>query len=231
MERNKIRQVYIIDASGSMSGQRSSTVEGFQQDLINLKEEEQKIGNIEYYVTLVSFNYTKQILIDNLPLSQLEDFDFDAVYDTRGGTALNQTVGEILENIPSHEKNVQVVIVTDGQENMSQGEYKDAKVLKAFIEECERRKWAFSFIGANIDSFSTAQNIGISNSINYSESNMTGAYNAVRGSRVAYTCSVSTGGEVNNTGLFRGLENVVDSKTATSFDEIIKQVKTNQTTA
>jgi uncharacterized protein YegL len=235
--KKKVRKVYIIDESGSMNGQRTETVEGFQQDLINLKEEEDALGNIEYYVTVVTFNIKKKILVDNVRLSELE-LDFDKAYRPGGGTALNQTVGEVLELIDPSETNVLVTIMTDGQEADSVGEYANAEVLKAFVKDRESKKWAFVFIGANLDTQRASRGIGISNNISYTVDNTGGAYNAMRNARVAYTCSVSDD-SVDNSGLFRGFENcTVNSKSMNLADTIniarsvraTPQTVTNQTT-
>jgi len=53
-----------------------------------------------------------------------------------------------------------VVIITDGEENSSI-EF-DGKKVKSMIEELQETKnWTFTFVGANIDSISTAKNYGI----------------------------------------------------------------------
>lgn len=218
----KIRAIYIIDASGSMGGQRTQTIEGFQQDILNLIEEEQKFGNIEYWVTVVTFNTKYEVVVDNVRLTDLVHFDFGAVYKPNGGTALNQTVGEVLEKINPNEENVLVTIMTDGQEANSVGEYKDVQTLKSLISDCEKRKWAFIFLGANFDVQNASTTIGVSNFMSFDTTNMSQAYEANRTSRVSYTCSVSDPSQyaASAVNLTRG---ITDAKNLTkkSLDDLI----------
>ena len=229
--KKKIRAVYIIDASGSMGGQRTQTIEGFQQDILNLVEEEKKFGNIEYWVTVVTFNVKYQVVADNVRLTDLLDFDFGAVYAPMGGTALNQTVGEVLEKIDPNEKNVLVTIMTDGEETSSVGEYANVSTLKSLITDCEKRKWAFIFLGANLDTQGEARSRGVSNFMSFDASDMSQAYTANRNSRVSYTCSVSNpeqfGASASN--LTRGVTDAKSLKKKSLDDLILENVAYNQT--
>ena len=99
-------------------------------------------------------------------------------YYARGTTALLDAIGRTLtdvagkmekEKICPEKRRVLVLIMTDGLENASQ-EYNKATV-KAMIEQTtENYKWNYIFMGANIDSVSEAESMGISgrHAMNYS---------------------------------------------------------------
>jgi hypothetical protein len=70
---------------------------------------------------------------------------------------LNEKIGD---KIASGEAAAVVVIITDGEENASR-EFDGSKV-KSMIEELQAtNRWTFTFVGANIDSISTASRYGI----------------------------------------------------------------------
>lgn len=77
------------------------------------------------------------------------------------GTAIAQT-GERLKALPEAKrpKRVQVLILTDGQENSSR-EYTKTQV-KAMVEHQQSvYQWAFVYLGANVDAFAEAAGMGI----------------------------------------------------------------------
>ena len=89
-------------------------------------------------------------------------------YKCQGMTALLDAIGigvrnlneKIGDKIASGEASAVVVIITDGEENSSK-EF-DSKKIKSMIEELQNtERWTFTFVGANIDSITTARNYGI----------------------------------------------------------------------
>ena len=57
-------------------------------------------------------------------------------------------------------ENVLFVITTDGLENASH-RYSGAEIRKMVAHEQQKYGWQFLFLGANIDAFAAAENIGI----------------------------------------------------------------------
>ena len=76
------------------------------------------------------------------------------------GVGVKNLNEKISAKISSGEASAVVVIITDGEENSSK-EFDGGKI-KSMIEELQNTgRWTFTFIGANIDSISTARNYGI----------------------------------------------------------------------
>jgi hypothetical protein len=87
----------------------------------------------------------------------------------RGSTALLDAVGKTINNIglalsntaeEDRPANVLFVIITDGEENASK-EFTREKVKEMVEHQTNVYKWEFVFLGANIDAFRSAGNIGI----------------------------------------------------------------------
>ncbi len=177
--------VFIIDRSGSMTGQESDTIGGF-----NSMIQEQKAKDGEAYVSTVLFDHEQEILHDRVKLSEIQPMTSKEYY-TRGSTALLDAVGGAIQHIVSvyrHSTPQEIpehtifAIITDGYENAST-KYSYAKVKSMIEHEQEKYGWEFIFIGANIDAIGEASKIGIrsNRAVNYiADSQGTGrAYESV----------------------------------------------------
>ena len=88
--------------------------------------------------------------------------------DPRGSTALYDAIGigvhgfgKVLAAMPEHARpdTVQVIVVTDGQENASR-EYAAASVRALVAKQTETYNWNFVFLGANQDAVLTGAELG-----------------------------------------------------------------------
>ena len=152
----------ILDKSGSMSPLVKDTVGGFNEFLVKQQSVKGKAD-----LTLIQFDTNYQVVHENRPIKDVPKLTIDT-YRPGGMTALLDAVGRTItdkkkrfssmgKNKPSQ---VLMVIITDGEENSSH-EYKKAQI-KSLIEDGEKEKWNFMFLGANQDSFHEAGAIGIS---------------------------------------------------------------------
>lgn len=156
--------VFIIDRSGSMGGLESDTIGGFNSVI----EKQRKLEG-KCYVTTVLFDGETETLHDRIDLEEIPKMT-EKEYSVRGCTALFDAVGKTAdhiteihryireEDVPEH---TMVVITTDGLENASHI-YSGDRVKKMVSRLREENGWEFVFLGANIDSVRTAENIGIS---------------------------------------------------------------------
>ena len=151
----------VIDMSGSMGPLAPDVRGGFNTYLADLKAD----VDTTYRLTVTVFDTTFESLAVDLPLDEVPELD-ERNYRPRGMTALNDAVGKTLAEfdakhgkVKKHEK-VLMAIQTDGQENSSR-EF-TAPQVKAMIEERDASdRWAFIFLGAGPEAFSTGNAYGL----------------------------------------------------------------------
>lgn len=162
MQKQKTELVFIIDKSGSMGGLESDTIGGYNR---LLKEQKKLTG--ECVVTTIFFNTRVELIHDRTLLSEIAPLKRED-YLPGGGTALLDAVGYGINKTAAmlkgtkkndHPENIMVVIITDGEENSSR-EY-SYKHIKELITKKEKDGWMFQFLGANIDTFTAADSLGI----------------------------------------------------------------------
>lgn len=143
--------IFLMDRSGSMSGSESDTIGGFNSFI---KRERQKGLNTR--VTAVLFDDHYEVLYKRKDINEVEELT-DKQYWVRGCTALLDAIGKTINSLDKEIDNkVLFVIMTDGLENASREYSKDQ--IRNLIQN---HNWEFIYIGADIDSYTEAGNIGI----------------------------------------------------------------------
>lgn len=172
----------ILDRSGSMAGREGDVIGG-----VNAFIDEQKKLPDPATIAMVRFDSgaierfrTMQSLADVQALTA-ED------YQPRAATPLLDAVGQTINALDQDWAKEQpdrciCVIVTDGQENSSR-EFKTYTIKKMIQARQESGKWAFIYLGANVDAFAEAGSMGIAtaNTANYKGTS--------RGTRAAYSAA------------------------------------------
>ena len=154
--------VFILDRSGSMGGKEADVVGGYNSFISNqLKEPGSTM------VTTVLFNDTYKLLHNGVPAERaLMDRE---EYVTFGTTALLDAVGRTITdvncrmvNTPEYLRPCKVifVITTDGLENAS-ARFSRKNVLELIERQKAKYDWSFMFLGADIDAYAEAEDIGI----------------------------------------------------------------------
>lgn len=183
----------ILDRSGSMGGRENDVIGG-----VNTFIDEQKKLPDPASVAFVRFD-TEEIerfrpmmaLADVQPLAKGE-------YQPRGGTPLLDAVGQTITALDDDWKREQpdrciVVIVTDGEENSSR-EYKKDKIKELIQARQDSGKWAFIYLGANVDAFAEAGSMGIMGA------NTGGYTNTAAGNKALYATASASVGTMRMTG-------------------------------
>jgi hypothetical protein len=182
----------VLDRSGSMQSCWNSTIEGLNEQLGTIRGLEEKYPEQRYFITLVAFDSEIETIIEDAPISEVEDFD-GTEFPPRGMTSLHDAMGvsilELKNKLAKKDKKSDsistalVVVMTDGGENHSK-EYRGQEgkdKLKKMIDGLEESgAWTFSFMGANQDAVLTAGGFGIAagNSVTYAST--------ARGASTAY---------------------------------------------
>lgn len=169
MQKEKTELVFIIDKSGSMAGLENDTIGGYNR----LLKEQKKLKG-ECIVTTIFFNTRIELIHDRTLLTDIATLKREE-YRPGGGTALLDALGYginktavMLSGTKKSERpqNIIVVIITDGEENSSR-EYSQQKI-NSLVKSREKEGWIFQFLGANIDTFATADSLGINRKFSHS---------------------------------------------------------------
>ena len=157
-ENTSTHLIVIVDRSGSMSSIRDDMVGGLQEFL-----DRQRELPGELTIDWVQFDNTAEFVHRGAAAA-----DVTVALEPRGGTALYDAIGLALNDFTARydamaanarPANVQVVIVTDGEENSS-SEY-STETVRGLIGTNSARGFEFVYLGANQDAVLVARDIGI----------------------------------------------------------------------
>ena len=162
MNCENIDVIFLLDRSGSMHGAVNDTIGGFNSYI-----EKQRANEFGTKVTTILFDHGYEVLYKRKSIDEVKPLTHNEYY-VRGSTALLDAIGRTITTMEREIDNqVLFVITTDGYENSSR-EYTKSQI-KNMIGNLN---WEFIYLGADIDSFREAANIGIKydNVANYEKS-------------------------------------------------------------
>ena len=149
----------LLDRSGSMAAIQDDVIGGVNSYLDGLAEDSNA-----YAVTMILFDTRDphELLCtgaDPRMAPRLNHSNFQP----RGGTPLLDAVGRAiakLRNVARATDKAIFVVYTDGEENSSR-EF-DRACISKMVAGCDEAGWAFVFMGAGIDAFKEARDLGFS---------------------------------------------------------------------
>lgn len=183
----------VLDRSGSMAGRENDVVGGVN----NFLAEQKKLPD-PASITFVRFDTQATERFRTMgPLAECADMT-RGEFEPRGGTPLLDAVGSSIATLDEDWKREQperciVVVVTDGEENSSR-EYTKAKVKEMIETRQASGKWAFIYLGANVDAFSEGGSMG------FSAANTAGYQNTAMGTKAMYAAASLSVGAMRSTG-------------------------------
>lgn len=159
LEDGAYKIVVILDESGSMD----SVCEDIIKAVNNLIIEQRGLRDTDSapaLFTLVKFNTEVTTVKLNTPFRSAELLN-DRDYSPNGSTALYDAIGEAIDAY-RREKNVLMVIVTDGAENSS-NKYNKQMVAKAIdtFKADTSLGWSFVYIGCDMDTMRQGNDLGL----------------------------------------------------------------------
>lgn len=201
-----VHHIFILDASGSMSGLRNQTISGFNEQVQNIRQLEQEFPSQRNLVTLIVFNGQAQERFFDVGSESLREIT-EADYAPHGSTRLYATVGETLERMKNSlgerlaTDRVIVTIMTDG-ENTDHDPRWNQSALREYIQQLQADyRWVITFIGANIDVLQASRSLGIpiSNTVAYTASaaGTQDVFRTLGEGRRRYMTSLSTRGSAD----------------------------------
>ncbi len=192
MSKEKVYVALLLDRSGSMNVNKVETISAFNSYIDKTKEQ------FKGRFTLTQFDSEAiDIVQDNVKIKEAAHLTAES-YQPRGMTPLLDAIGKTVNAMkPEGFENVIFAIVTDGQENHST-EYKLA-AIRALLEEKRKLGWQVSYIGANVDAFHEAGQLGIAagQTMNYAGAHGQATMDAYSVSNTRYASRVTKTGETH----------------------------------
>ena len=171
METQKIFNLVILDASGSMGTIYTQALTGVNETLATIRMAQEEHPELQQYVTLASFSAGAHFLnriYSAKPIAEAHNITCED-YPLLGATALYDAMGtcisELQQNVTRGDR-VRVTIITDGYENASRSW--SGQQIKSLVQELRQMGWTFTYIGADQDVEMVAGEIGIQNSLRFS---------------------------------------------------------------
>ena len=171
METQKIFNLVILDASGSMESIYTQALTGVNETLATIRMAQEAHPELKQYVTLASFSAGPHFLnriYSAKPIAEARNITCED-YPLLGATALYDAMGTCISELQqkvTHGDRVLVTIITDGYENASRTW--SGQQIKSLVEELRQMGWTFTYIGADQDVEKVAGRMGINNSLRFS---------------------------------------------------------------
>lgn len=174
METKKSVNIFhliILDESGSMSSIYNESLSAMNETITSIRNLQNTYPEQHHFVSIITFEGTGETAIkvrrDRVAIEKVEEFtekdycpgSYTPLYD-----AMGYSINHLDKNI-SDKDAVMVTIITDGMENASQ--YYSGKQIKTLVSRQRKKGWTFAYIGANQDAIEVANEINISNAINF----------------------------------------------------------------
>lgn len=166
--KQKIYNLIVLDASGSMYSIRNEAIAGVVETIQTIRTAQADNADQEQLFSLVVFNGAHiSTVFDRMPITKVPDLN-EKDYQPTDNTPLYDAMGNAITHLHRYideDDNVLVTIITDGYENASV-EWNHQRINQ-LVEDLKKKNWLFTYIGANQDALAVAKDMGIEHSLNF----------------------------------------------------------------
>lgn len=165
-DKNLTEIICLVDRSGSMDSVRDDAIGGFNAFL----KEQQDSKHGKCLLTYVQFDSQGIDTVHECkPVHRVPKLNKDT-FVPRGGTPLREAMIKTIDDAgkrfatldeDKRPGNVVFVVLTDGHENASGGEYTQERLTEMVRVQSEDYDWTFVFLAQNIDAFDVGHSIGL----------------------------------------------------------------------
>lgn len=148
--KQKTHVVVVLDQSGSMWKTKSSTINGYNEQVQQAKEDAE---DQDILFSLITFNGNVKEHLWNVPVTEVQEAN-EQDLQTQGSTALfdalGYTIQKLLDTTDTEDENTAylICVITDGEENTSK--HYNANSIKELIESVQSTgKWTISYMGCD----------------------------------------------------------------------------------
>lgn len=147
--------IMLVDESGSMSNNREEIIQS-----VNKFISEQQTLDTACTFTLSTFDHKYKIIMDNILIKDATPIDV-SIYQPLGCTSLYDAIGKTIRKY-KNEREVVLIIVTDGWENTSR-EFKKKNISDLISEYKNKHSWKFIYLASDPFLLSQGCDLNITN--------------------------------------------------------------------
>ena len=167
----KVFNMIIVDESGSMSIIEKQALAGLNETIDTVKKMQKLHPDMEQRISLLTFDSShKTFKYDNVKAETARLLSARD-YNPGGCTPLYDAIGIAISKLNAQttdKDSVLVTIITDGEENSSEGY--NLKMVKTLISKMKKQGWTFTLIGTdNLDVEGMAGQMNIDNHLAFKE--------------------------------------------------------------
>ena len=152
-----LKIVMILDESGSMQRIKNKMI-----DAINdFTKEQKEVKGRPATFTLVKFNHNINRVIENVDINETQIMGEDDYLPT-GSTALYEAIGETTKWL-GNERDVLMVIVTDGQDNASKT-FNKSSISSIINQKEQHQNWSYVYLSCDLNTATQGDGMGFATS-------------------------------------------------------------------
>jgi Mg-chelatase subunit ChlD len=164
-----IKIVMILDASGSMKEIRFDMIGSINTFIEQQKE--LRLVNETATFSLFQFGQVMRWIYFDVPLAQIMPLSAKQ-YEVTGSTPLYDSIGDVCTKFEAY-RDVIIVIVTDGQENVSK-RFTQSQIKKLIAQRTTEVGWEFIYLSCDAEGFAAGNALGMNDNMQVEKRTLSG---------------------------------------------------------